>query len=134
MKTSTLSKADLNRAVAMALGLKIYRLVHPTRGNVLWLLSTTDTHPNWFETRSIPDYAGDIALAWPIIKEKRIALIPAPRHWNDESAEYVNGSSWRSMQQTSARTCAKGYDLHDPQIAALRAFVASVYGDEVELP
>lgn len=124
MKTATLTGPDLNRAVAMSLGLKVWRVDNPAaiyspdQPAHRWVLSSHDGKPTWMETRGIPDYAGDISWAWPIIKKHKIET----QH---------NGDTWLAC---GTQPPTAWWPDPDPQVAAMRCFVASVYGDEVELP
>lgn len=129
MKTNTLTGADLNRAVAMTLGLRV-RFGSPSpivgmhRADC-WLIAPIREHfagpqHGW---QRLPDYAGDISVAWPIIKEHKIEL-----RWIITNAE--GGGYW---QAANLLKDIYGYRHQDPQIAALRTFVASVYGDDIEL-
>lgn len=131
-KTRTLAGPDLNRAVAMALGCKVYRIVDPIdvinkmpEPKVIWVQSATDTTPTWLQSRSIPDYAGDITQAWPIMKA-----------WHIDLCHIQRSKSWMARFDRAARGAQPPVLMRDPdpQIAAMRCFVASVYGDEVELP
>lgn len=109
MKTSTLTGADLNRAVAMSLG---YRVLNS--GGVCDGVYIVEAGTTYF---LLPDYAGDIAVAWPIIKTEIIGI------------DY-NAGVWEARDFDTQQIL--GFDA-DPQIAAMRCFVASVYGDEIDL-
>ena len=112
MKPSTLTGADLNRAVAMAL---IETLQQPERGLAIHRFGYG---------QPIPDYAGDIAAAWPLIKDRKIEL----RFIFTDALE--NGY-WQAAHLPS-NTYAYNHKT-DPQVAAMRCFVASVYGDDINL-
>ncbi len=67
----------------------------------------------------LPNYAGDIAQAWPIIVHYKINIA----HINNE----MHGSCFSGGQT--------GVAMHkDGVIAAMRAFVYSFLGEEVDLP
>jgi len=108
MKTSTLTGADLNRAVALALGHEVV---------------CADDDPTDFAmivegyVVRIPNYATDITAAWPIIVANKIELAH-------------NGFIW-CARGTSPPTLWQKDD--DPITAAMRCFVASVFGDDVNL-
>lgn len=121
MKTNTLTGADLNRAVAMALGLKIVKLEN--KGYRWYMVHTLPDGPIFGNTRHIPNYARDIIAAWPIIKGHDIALHKCGITLWMAEIDLDEGDSMR-CQETDT----------DPQVAAMRCFVASVYGAEVELP
>jgi Protein of unknown function (DUF2591). len=122
MKTATLTGADLNRAVAMARGHALEqqpRRIGPD-SPMVWVVRAGDG--GLYE---LPNYAGDIAVAWPIMKEHKIDL------------EYQKNGIWAGCEACMNRYGGGEYALgndDDPQIAAMRCFVASVYGDDVELP
>lgn len=134
MKTYRLTGADLNRAVAMALGHKVchYRTWLQTV-NEYWKgrdcsFAPLDEYrimePNdGTSSLTIPDYAGDISVAWPIIEKYNISL-----DWRDSEVQCY---MWSPTAQDFGRTfyASKALVLH----AAMRCFVASVYGDEISL-
>lgn len=124
MKTSTLTGPELNAAVAMALGQKVYRIPKPLETGTVLVLSCHDDVPSWPQSRRIPKYSTDIAAAWPIMKKHKIAI--------DYTEDEAYANVYRN-EGVGQELVGEGDDP-DPQIAALRAFVASVFGDEVELP
>lgn len=122
MKTNTLTGADLNRAVAMSLG----HDVDSVGGRWIIWHRTTCSKPGCAVVHKrgepIPDYAGDISVAWPIIKQFKVGMQHTPRGW-----AAIHGYIFHDR---NAEDCL--YDP-DPQIAALRAIVHSVYGDDINL-
>lgn len=104
MKTSKLTGAALDWAVAKAIG--EYRPV------------------------SVPQYSTDWAQGGPIIEREKIDLFTEkqtyPESWCASVARYQNGqrlAGWRLHQYGPT-----------PLIAAMRCYVASKLGDEVEIP
>lgn len=64
-----------------------------------------------------PAYGSNWSLAGPIIERGGIAVLPCPRGWSARigfGGEYIEGPT--------------------PLIAAMRCYVASELGDEVEIP
>lgn len=119
MKTSALTGADLNRAVAMALGKVVLKLGN--RGRSWYVVHIAPGGPIFGNTEHIPSYAYDIAVAWPIIKKHKIDL-----QWR------FDGNGCNAIFQP---TCGEPFietDV-DPQVAAMRCFVASVYGGDIEM-
>lgn len=114
MKTSTLTGADLNRAVAMALGHKFF--------------PKPDSTEQYVKASGQPyllaNYSGEITAAWPIIVSKRIDLRHT-RRFSTWSARIDRASV--EQPPATARDA-------DAIVAAMRCFVASVYGDDVEMP
>jgi hypothetical protein len=135
MKTNTLTGADLNRAVAMALGLNVkhYRTWLETVNEYWKGKDCSFAAPDEYRvmaspddgttSRNIPDYAGDISEAWPIIKREKIEV----RYQITDSA---GGGYWFC---NNLFTDKYGYTDQDPIVAALRCFVAGVYGDDINL-
>lgn len=135
MKTELLTGTDLNRAVAMALGLKLTLIEDPVgKVGVLglvfaWKIDTglveQSRHEGktyiWPIYEALPDYAGDISAMWPIIKEHKIDLLADPNGGPGWEAR-----CWRNMKETSL------FDP-DPLVAACRALAHSVYGDDINL-
>lgn len=125
MKTNTLTGADLNRAVAMALGLKP-ELIDGSHwpnnpAGSIWATKSARFKNEWVP---IPDYAGNIAVAWLIIEREFICL-------NGDDGAPNTPPSWTASIFDDGEMAAEGPTA---LIAAMRCFVASVYGDEVELP
>lgn len=116
-QTATLTGADLNAAVAMALGhqLELKHLSPDPESPTFWCIPHKDY--GWV---SIPNYAGDISVAWPIIKKHGISIRTAAGRWH----------AWFDDTDDEDDACVDD----DPQVAALRRFVWRVLGEEVELP
>lgn len=114
MKISTLIGPDLNRAVAMALGHKFF----PKPGTVGQYVKASG------QPYFLADYVGDIALAWKILVTHKIDL--------QHILRFKNWTA-RIDRRTVEQPPVLGRDA-DPQVAAMRCFVASVYGEEITLP
>ncbi len=108
MKTQELVGNDLNRAVARALGHKLV-----LNGFQEWKIWSQGT------CFAIPNYAGDITAAWPLIQKYRINI-------GFTSEEGV--CSCMSGGRTGV-----GFD-DDALVAAMRALVHCFLGEEMELP
>jgi len=116
-KVSELEGALLDAAVA-----KAERLRH---------IDVDDSpHTGWYELPNgavigVRDYAPstDWSLGGPIIEREQIAVAyhPLVEHW----AACGNGHRWLGLMNATGPT---------PLIAAMRAYVASKLGEEVELP
>ena len=108
MKTSELTGVALDWAVAKCKGITLA----PHRGG-------------W----SYAAYSTDWAQGGPIIEREGIATSPTPTHWAahiHEGERLVGGKvafNWRHKMTGPT-----------PLIAAMRCFVASCFGDEVEIP
>jgi len=124
-KTATLEGALLDAAVAKALGWKVTRDpeeqgggldaldVQAQRGHIL-----SDESSGWSPSRQWED-------GGPIIERERIDLLwlDAARGWSANFEIHV-GQGEEEHRHTGPT----------PLIAAMRAYVASRFGDEVELP
>jgi hypothetical protein len=116
-KTSTLTGLDLNRAVAMALG---QELVYRDSG-----LGIVECVKTWLVKKDglhfyIPNYATDITAAWPIIVKQKISL-----GYTSDGEAYADSDENAAVSRVEYGP--------DPITAAMRCFVASVLGDEVNL-
>ena len=121
-KTSELEGVMLDAAVAKALGYvyldgqKIAPPHSPSPSERARLLMspalTIDDYSEWFEP------SGCWALGGPIIERERISL------------EFVNERDWGAFLTTKGFV---SFHAATPLVAAMRAFVASKLGDEVEL-
>lgn len=74
------------------------------------------------------DPSEDWALAGPIIERERITL---ETRWNHEGSDSVFIAEWSAFVGHDAQ---HDIDGPTPIIAAMRAYVASKFGAEVELP
>jgi hypothetical protein len=121
MKTSDLTGANLNRAVAMALGHEVVpkpvdTFCNPadkeTGAQQVWAI-VVEGH-----ICRMPNYASDISVAWPILIEHKIELTCNENgFWYANNAKFWHGTYGR-----------------DPINVVLRLFVHMKLGDEVELP
>jgi hypothetical protein len=122
MKTNELSGAALDWAVAEASGTPIYRSGKTlTRmdmdGNAYWEPST-----NW-------------AQSGPIIEREKLGVWWATHFVDEDGVEY--GNHWYCETGCTDDNANDSYHIATgttPLIAAMRCYVASKLGDEVELP
>lgn len=139
IKTSELTGPALDWAVALAHG--AHTVVHPSNGDMLPRLSwpPTPTMSTRTMTRSAPEYSRDWLIAGPVIEREGILLraIRKPGHNLDfQWLAMYDGTNTGTMVQWVKRT---DWERHywqgpTPLIAAMRCFVASRLGDEVEVP
>jgi hypothetical protein len=142
MKVSTLTGDELNRAVALALGHKL--VLEPdyigkigVPGPIFrWAIATGrfyayDPAHRFEITEYLPDYAGDIRAAWPLIKAHKIHLRGPNDATRPDGSVVIPVTVWYA--NIRAETTSFVQNDIDPQIAAMRCFVASVYGDDIEL-
>jgi hypothetical protein len=121
-KTADLEGALLDAAVAkanaFAFNIESY-MTNPPRPVACWLVDAAG-RPDF----SGPPYwpATDWGVGGPIIERERIMVTHTPAE---------NGVLWCATADEYASEAATG---PTPLIAAMRAFVASKFGDEVELP
>lgn len=118
-KTAELERDLLNAAVAKAEGLP----VHPGPGR---FMVASPINQRWAHEF---DWAGSWKDGGPIIERERITLEWRDREewWNNEQVSgprWVAGAPGGSPAQLGP----------DPLIAAMRAYIASRFGEEVELP
>lgn len=117
MKTSELTGAALDWAVAKAEGLG-YRY-DEKYGPMCFRPSVTKGTAVW-DSAPLP-YSTDWAQGGPIIERERISI----RQWTNVPIVHaympVDGAEWSS-------------DGTSPLIAAMRCFIASKLGDEVDVP
>ncbi len=127
MKTSELTKHALNWAVAQAEGDRVYRprLGRPSDWDKeAWLADGSDDR--WVVRVQNPNVAhfvdwtynpsGDWMQGGPIVEREHIALWSEGYDW--EAKRYGQHESWGET----------------PLIAAMRCYVASKLGDEVDIP
>ncbi len=141
-KTAELTGALLDAAVALAEGLLVteadehpsqpgyYRKTREEWGQhiVRWYAKNggeveTNEEGGWQAIGSWGSPSSDWAMGGPIIERERITVLPAH--------DMVSLSDWRASTDRLLTTQHEG---PTPLIAAMRAFVASKLGDEVELP
>ncbi len=145
MKPATLTGQDLNRAVAMSLGLKVYagdnlnKLMWSGKGppaEFPWYVLHMSGNEAYFEP--LPNYAGDITAAWPIIVKSGINIFlryasRGPNHVQDVWDALIKPEFYSTGRPDSGVKKEAMASGPDPITAALRCFVASVYGDEINL-
>jgi len=78
-----------------------------------------------YKPTAVPRYSTDWAQGGPIIEQEKIAVIYEPSLLYDDSCR------WKALAAMSNREHEYG---PTPLIAAMRCYVASKLGDEVELP
>jgi hypothetical protein len=112
IKTSELTGAALNWAVAHALGkpCHLHRINHRDRHPAIYMLRGDDG--------LTPSYSTDWSQAGPIIERECIELT-----CTDE---------WKAFMRFQSNPCDE--DGPTPLIAAMRCYVASKLGDDVEIP
>jgi hypothetical protein len=103
MKTSELTGAALNRAVAKALG------------------KLPATYDDW--TQTWPHYSTDWSQGGPIIEREEIDVLMEQQDLKTWAAEIYHSPKAYIRQRG-----------HTPLIAAMRCFVASKLGNDVEVP
>ncbi len=142
MKTSELTGPALDWAVAKALDLPVVMLhdlmwkvaaENNYKGDLAWHFEARKNEP-WITTghgiegSSLPEYGADWSQGGPIIERERIAL------------DVEHGDLWRARFGRARITFdgrAHHYHHHTgptPLIAAMRCYIASKLGDEVEIP
>lgn len=124
-KVSELTGGLLDAAVAMAEGHKVCQL------NGVWC---SDLYGQWTRVRNMREWR----YVGPIIEREGIAIAPY-EHGIGEPSMWVAWVEERQHQATFDSYFERGiFDDnsrgHTPLIAAMRAFVASKLGEEVELP
>lgn len=133
VKVSALIGPALNWAVAKALDLPVVMLhdlmwkvaaENNYKGDLAWHFEARKNEP-WITTghgiegSSLPEYGADWAQGGPIIERETIGLF----------FDRACGNQWRANHITAP------YQLGPtPLIAAMRCYVASKLGDEVEIP
>lgn len=105
MKTSELQGAALDWAVAKAEGFE------PFTDGISWIVDDSGTY------KQLPKYSADWAQGGPIIERERIEL-----------RDY-GGDQWAAYDHLHPVQTGP-----TPLIAAMRSYVASKLGDEIELP
>jgi hypothetical protein len=127
LKTSELQGAALDWAVANCEGkTKLYQI---RRGDSRVI--DTD-HPEYFEQykRQHDEYSTDWAQGGPIIEREKISVFMDDEKW----AAYSSHSLPQNFYGTSKDPDWDDGDEGYPLVAAMRCYVASVLGDEVEVP
>lgn len=118
MKTSELSGAALDWAVAKCEAVT----------TTVWDGVVIDEYSNPLT------YHDDWALAGPIIERERICISSREnKHWKDKKFWDAYIYRWGvHMGKTEEFICR--FDANTPLVAAMRCYVASKMGDEVEIP
>jgi hypothetical protein len=123
-KTSELEGAFLDAAVAMAERFPNMALVvgdgAPPFPRYQWRKRLGSGNP----PRSIPSFSSDWAIGGPIIERERIIF--------DDPTWFDEGAGW--FAHVAGRTRVTYGNGQTMLIAAMRAYVDSKFGDEVELP
>lgn len=136
VKAGDLSGVALDWAVDAAETGDPMRVEYKKDGSGVWMLF--DKH-NMYATNGPQKYSTDWKLAGPIIKRENISLSPPT------SVIHVNGGNnpgWRPSGYWQACTWHPGvsgkraFAWHEtePLIAAMRCYVRSKLGDEIEVP
>lgn len=123
IKTNTLIGFPLNWAVAMCQGCYNLRLVSTYDNNTAWQYTVTDAEDanrEYDVYLADTDYLNDWALSGPIIEQEELSVGHARQSPN-----------WFSSTSEEEATYYYGPTL---LIAAMRCYVASKLGDEVEIP
>ncbi len=127
IKVSEATLTQLNWLVAKARGaigvrLHTYRGINP--GPAVWVV---DWEHDWVELSSL-DYSTDWAQGGPIIERESIGFTQG----NEVCDDWVASYSW-VMPRMEIDDSVEGIGP-TPLIAAMRCYVASKLGDEVEIP
>jgi len=122
MKTSELTGAALDWAVAIVEDMRIEVRPKSACGRPLYVLAAEQGREPWLWYPST-----SWAQAGPIIERERMGLWWAT-HYVDEGVEYGNHWYAEDKNGDEVRTGPT------PLIAAMRCYVASKLGDEVEIP
>lgn len=122
VKTADLTGAALDWAVAKCLGVRVYigRYEHTMTGSCLLDAELVDMNTDGPQELK---FSRDWAQGGPIIERGEIDL------YCHESPK--TGGGWWVAEITGTKAKAKG---NTPLIAAMRCYVASKLGDEVEIP
>lgn len=135
MKTAELEGVDLDRWVALAQG---YRIAEHRNG-ALEVVSQDGRARFGYLSGGHPRYSPstDAAQGLDIIRRHNIGVLPPTRsvHRNGgPNAGWGVSGTWAATTWHAGHDGRRAHAWHesDPLIAAMRAFVASVYGDEVQ--
>lgn len=119
-KTAELEGKLLDAAVAKADGLTLRLLAEP--GRIAFWQAKGDRMVPWC---SLPAYSSDWRYGGPLIERERIMV---SSHWGiGEWAAYIGDDHESGLYHPDATGPA-------PLVAAMRAYVASRLGEELELP
>lgn len=120
-KTDELDGDFLDSAVAQALGLAA--IPGQPNGYFYWDSPTNGASSGFFNPSRSWDHGG------PIIERERID-ISAPEEWAEDERWYAGMYQGRDAMHSHMAHESRGYT---PLIAAMRAFVSSKFGSEVDL-
>ena len=117
MKTSELQGAALDWAVARCMDLPVF----VARGG--WLIFDSDAYPefrNDYDDAEMQSFrpSTDWAQGGAIIEREKIEV-------------FIEDEGWKAY---SSNSLPKNFDGETPLIAAMRCYVASKVGDEIEIP
>lgn len=121
MKTSELTGAALDWAVAQADGLQ------PHTMGTAWWIRVTDPRDGSIDYCEMPQYSTDWAQCGPIIEREKIEWQWLPS--SEKSHQY--GARKPSLGGLNRTFCMDGPTV---LVAAMRCYVASRLGDEVDVP
>ena len=129
IKTSELSGAALDWAVAKCEG---FEIVGVKQGRATFIDHTDDGALNEMPI----NYSTDWAQGGPIIEQEKIGVWWATHYVDDDGVEY--GNHWYAEmgctdENVDSRYCGVA-DGPTPLITAMRCYVASRLGDEVDVP
>jgi hypothetical protein len=126
IKTSELQGAALDWAVAKCEKMDIEIRPAGTCGRPLYVLAAKEGYTPWtWEPSTNWSYAG------PIIEREKLTVAPS------DQKSYVEQEAWTSYRIKTLFTDQGDIDYQTgptPLIAAMRCYVASKLGDEVEIP
>lgn len=123
-KVGELDGALLDAAVAMVEGVKLVDRLLPSGG---W----REAYSSAGTFRDTYSPSTSWTLAEPIIERERIAVSPDIGYTDDNEPFFKHG--WEAEYVTGETRHRYAYGA-TPLIAAMRCYVASKFGDEVELP
>lgn len=130
MKTSDLIGKPLDWAVSIALGHKPEKDFHShgMTWNGWWETAAyIDTKPN--EYRRVPDYSSDWEYGGPIIDREKISLLHKTHNGEWHATIHDPNGALPGRLRVLVR-----WHKSAPLIAAMRCYVASKLGDEVDVP
>lgn len=123
MKTSELIRPALDWAVAKCEGYEFKTGISSWYGNKPWFERRYERgitrHPDWYLA-----YSTDWAQGGPIIERERLCIRPLKEVWG----------CWVTDQHGDIHALALSGFGPTPLIAAMRCYVASKLGDEVDIP
>lgn len=129
MRVSELSGEDLNRAVAMALGMQVYLIQDRqawakdrTSVAMKWVTSSTGAKPTWMQALAIPNFVSSWVHTGPLIEQFQVAL-----SWSDMF------DNWRAVIERQPEDQFVDEDGATALEAICRAVVAIQYGEEIDM-